>query len=387
MEYEHIIIKGKPYVRGKSYGQQCKQKIVNNIAYYKNSQTIPKWDDCNEIIKHHYIKAIKKYFPSGFEEMKGIADGAGVTLEEIIVINASDELLKWQRRQRIQNSLNSYSNGGECTGAVCLPKATKSGDVLIGQNWDNSPRILREDFAVILEVYPDPEENIQPFIMLSEVGQLGRTGMNINGFGIVGMYLWSTEDDFDLKNCNNGKGYVPIFLFRRMFIESPTFAIGIHKLTSTPRHVSVNLIIATKEGEALNIELTPSHYFFDYPNPILTHSNHFKNVSFLAKDSIKDDMNGASSLFRDKQLERHLQEKIGIIDESVFESGLMNHTGYPESVCYHNAEEGKEWSSLMPDHKTVASVIYNLTQNTFNICKGPPCKGKFIQYKLRKLNL
>ena len=70
-----------------------------------------------------------------------------------------------------------------CTSGVCLSRATKSGNVLMGQNWDNNKRILLDDMMVFLEVYPDSSENIVPYFTLTEVGQLARIGMNADGLG------------------------------------------------------------------------------------------------------------------------------------------------------------------------------------------------------------
>jgi len=180
--YDHIIIRGNPFARGKSYGEQTKAKIISNLNYYKMPGVLPDWDRVKKFISDHYLKAIEKYYPSGLMEMKGIAVGANVSVEDIIVLNARYELLRWKRHLYLKSKEEQQLN--ECTGGLCLPKATKSGHVLLGQNWDINQRILNDDIAVLLEVRPDPSEKISPFFMLSEAGQLGRSGINANGLGI-----------------------------------------------------------------------------------------------------------------------------------------------------------------------------------------------------------
>jgi isopenicillin-N N-acyltransferase-like protein len=180
--YEHIIISGQPFERGLSYGKQTKSKIITNINYYKEPGVLPDWDIVQKYIRDNYLKSIEKYYPSGLLEIKGIAVGAGVPVEDIIVLNARYELLGWKKILGLVNGVERQS--GDCTGGICLPKATKSGDVLLGQTWDNYQRVLDDDIAVLLEVRPDPSERIASFFMLSEAGQLGRTGMNAKGLGI-----------------------------------------------------------------------------------------------------------------------------------------------------------------------------------------------------------
>ena len=203
--YEHIIVSGKPYDRGVSYGQQAKEKILRSLTYYKSSKTFLPWTECINFVRDNYLEAIEKYYPSGFAEMQGIADGAGVSLEDIVILNARYDLSRVQRSNVIaakkrsekasvgqtrKNSTEvpikkehpSVATPGECTGAVALSSATERKEVLLGQNWDINDFILKNDTAILLEIHPDSSENIKPLIVLTEAGQLGRSGMNASKF-------------------------------------------------------------------------------------------------------------------------------------------------------------------------------------------------------------
>ena len=205
--YEHIIVTGKPYDRGFGYGEQAKEKILRSLTYYKSSKTFLPWPECVNFVKRNYLKAIQQYYPSGLAEMQGIADGAGVTLEDIVILNARYDLSRVQRASVIaakkradkesvgqvhesgrEPSIKSKTEHpsvatlGECTGAVALSSSTERKEVLLGQNWDINDFILKNDTAILLEVHPDPSENMKPFIVLTEAGQLGRSGMNASKF-------------------------------------------------------------------------------------------------------------------------------------------------------------------------------------------------------------
>ncbi|CAG2103097.1 unnamed protein product [Medioppia subpectinata] len=358
----HIIIRGDPYTRGLSYGQQLKEKIVKNIIYYKELYHLLDWTQVEEFMNKNYVKALNKYFPSGLQEMRGIATGADVSLEDIIALNARYELMKWNR-QLIKKNREQLTNVSkdklidlppaphECTSAVCLSKATQSGDVLMGQNWDQNKRMLADDMLLLLEVYPDSSENKVPLIMLTEVGQLGRSG-------ITGMSIFSSDDVF---GEDSGSGYIPISLFRRMFLEAPTFPVAILRLLVAPRHVSVNMTVASAEGEAFNIEMTPKHYFVSYPpfdTDIITHSNLFKSVAFFANGSVKDTYNCSSSLIRDRQMQRELLKRLGTIDEKSFTDCFKNHLGFPDSLCAHIPEKGREDMHKNLSFIKIGSIVY-----------------------------
>ncbi|OXA48411.1 hypothetical protein Fcan01_16951 [Folsomia candida] len=98
------------------------------------------------------------------------------------------------------------------------------------------------------------------------------------------MSLWSSDEVYERDPAKYPSGWVPASLLRRMFLEAPTFPLGLRALLTTPRHVAMNVIVATGEDEALNIELTPTSYFITQvplAKEILTHSNHFKDPGFL----------------------------------------------------------------------------------------------------------
>ena len=85
---DHIVLRGKPFARGQSYGRQCGKKIVENLEFYKNCYQHLEWDVVHQFVTDNYVKALKKYYPSALTEMEGIADGAGIHLMDVLIINS-----------------------------------------------------------------------------------------------------------------------------------------------------------------------------------------------------------------------------------------------------------------------------------------------------------
>jgi isopenicillin-N N-acyltransferase-like protein len=205
----------------------------------------------------------------------------------------------------------------------------------------------------------------------------------IGGLGVVAMSLWSTNEVFSRDSGKYPNGWVPASLLRRMFLEAPTFPLGLRAILATPRHVAMNVILATGEDEALNIELTPDSYFITQvplEKEILTHSNHFKSEAFKAKDSVAEGSRGGSSLFRDRRVEKVLYKAWPNISEKHFQEGFRDHVGYPNSVCEHSCPKELAWTSAHSTDTTAASVIFNLSKRTMLLCKGPPCQGTYKEY-------
>lgn len=41
--YQHVVVRGPPYDRGLSHGEQAREKIRKNVAYYKQPGKLVPW--------------------------------------------------------------------------------------------------------------------------------------------------------------------------------------------------------------------------------------------------------------------------------------------------------------------------------------------------------
>ncbi|MGH7105363.1 MAG: C45 family autoproteolytic acyltransferase/hydrolase [Acetobacteraceae bacterium] len=111
--------------------------------------------------------------------MRGIAAGAGVPFEHIVLVNARTELLKIARRPGMRNSLRTLVSEG-CTGVVVRPEATRDKDLNHAHNWDWQRECAES--AVILRIRNDDGPDILTF---TEAGALARFGFNARGICIT----------------------------------------------------------------------------------------------------------------------------------------------------------------------------------------------------------
>jgi isopenicillin-N N-acyltransferase-like protein len=373
-----------------------------------------------KIIQESYIPAIDLYYPTGLEELRGIADGSSVSLEEIVMLNGRYDLGRLSYKLQKQNvaaikapvtlaNVQAISNRTEndnieeCTSAFFFPETTASGDSLACQNWDMDSHLYHDDLAVYLEVHPDPTENRPSMFLLTEVGQLIRTGMNSAGLAVTANSILCTDDFVPVSHTDaNGiyhemapKLVLPITLARRVFLEYDNFSDGLFAINSMPCHVSGNLHVSTAEGFGIGLEKTPTRVYRVYANAdegYVLHSNHILAEGYTSRDESKDRYPGGSSWFRLQRLERAIKKdtKKGSLTNDLIRAAFSDHLGYPESLCCHDIGKTKSGSSYLlsgytsANHSTVANVIYNLTKRTITVCKGPPCKGFFEEFQLKE---
>lgn len=351
------------------------------------------------IINQVYIPNIEKHYPDGLAEMRGIADGAKVSLQDVVLLNARYDLARLNEAKEPKekepstaaSSEEFLAAANECTSAFFLQDATTTGDVINAQNWDMSARLWQQDAIVYLESHPDPSEGKPSLFLVGEAGQLGRSGMNSLGLGVTANSLMSTEDY--APSPDEAKPVMPISLLRRMILETSSLAEACTLVQNFPRHVSNNLTVATAQGFGMCFEITPHRVYKVYSSisdtNYMVHANHFTDPSFVARADTADRYPGGSSWFRKQRLEQLLHPySNGLVSPEILNSAFSDHLSYPESLCGHPESSPDAAIKHLPgypfrtDSATIASVRYNLTQRSVTVCKGPPCQGVFETFML-----
>jgi isopenicillin-N N-acyltransferase-like protein len=82
-----------------------------------------------------YQNTIRSLTPDIYDEMEGIAEGANLSILDIVALNARSEI-----------ALGLFSDG--CTSLGWKLKGNDHGDVILAQNWDWTPRV-QENLAMM----------------------------------------------------------------------------------------------------------------------------------------------------------------------------------------------------------------------------------------------
>src|SRR5207237_8517657 len=92
------------------------------------------------------------------EELRGIAEGADVAVEQVMLIN-------------VRNQLGAAASPEGCTAVLVEPHASASGVGMVAQNWDNDP--ATDTFSVVLTRRPMGKPAFLTFTRPGEVAYLG----------------------------------------------------------------------------------------------------------------------------------------------------------------------------------------------------------------------
>lgn len=344
-----ISIKGPPHELGFQHGSRCQEMIRRNIQlYFRVFQHYAQLDRSQAVkLARRFIPVIQAFDPEILEEIRGIAEGAEVELEEILALNVRTELMYPDK----------LATGGECTALAALPEATASGEMLLGQNWDWKPHL--KDTTVILKIEQPGKPNV---VTLTEAGIVGKIGLNSAGLGAC----------LNILKSPLGQIGLPIHVLMRGILNCERFGDAISKIASVDRGSTNNCLIAHRDGAAMDFEMAPQVLDFFYPEKgVLVHTNHFTSERLKPLDANLTQF--PDSLLRYGRARQKLLGRAGKISIEDFQEILRDHFNYPDAICRHPDERDPELEHV----QTVASIIMNLTKKEVHITHGPPCENAY----------
>jgi isopenicillin-N N-acyltransferase like protein len=350
-QFPLIELEGEDYERGRQYGARARRAIRHNVEAYLRLVEYYAGLDHETALQAAaaFVPIVETHAPDLLEEMRGIADGAGCDLVEVVFLNARSELMGAMRE-------------GECTALAAGPEVTDQGQVLLGQNWDWYTAVESEPFLLRIRQPGKPQ-----VLTLAEAGQVGKIGMNSAGLGVCLNFLAHTD---------RGQG-MPVHVILRQMLGCASLGEAIRQAYSVPRGGAANILLAHAAGETLDLELTPADADFLYAESgWLVHANHFESVRLRGGDA--EIARSRSTLARAARARRLLRAAAATTQVSLdtFRAILTDHTYGAYAICRH-AEPGE---APLQQTATRASVVMDLSARTMHVAAGQPCQQAYGPY-------
>ncbi|MFI6370135.1 C45 family autoproteolytic acyltransferase/hydolase [Streptomyces sp. NPDC050546] len=362
-----VEISGTPVERGRQYGEAVRDRLHTALAYYEEAfghSAGLTWEQVTARAAR-WQEPVGSYAPHLLEEMRGTAEGAGVSLLDVLALNARGEVLYDQSFATMEADSGTDAAVVEeepaegCTSFAAYGPASGDGHVWAGQNWDW--RAAAAGTVVMLRIVQPPAPTL---IMQVEAGQIGRQGANSAGIALNANGLGGRFDD--------AVG-LPQTVVRRSVLDQHAITDALDVLCRTRAHIASNALLTCREGFAVDLETTPAGYGWMYPTDgLLVHGNHYQAGVPAA---IAADYRPLSpdSLVRVPRAEEGLRALRGSTgpDESrkLIKQALSDHLGLPESLCTHpdtRRPAVEHWATLV-------SSCVDLTTGDYHVTAGTPC--------------
>jgi isopenicillin-N N-acyltransferase like protein len=381
-----IRVAGTPYERGRQYGAQARAQVHLSVqAYQRVFAHYAGWDwPAVRRAAAAFEAPIAAFRPAYLDEMRGIAEGSGLDLPDVLAINTRTEVMYAAKARQAPLAARATDRAtdrqaplahrvpAECSAFAVVPAPRAPGQpvsALLGQNWDwllHSARTL-----VVLEVRQDDGPD---FVTVVEAGLLAKAGLNAAGLGLVTNAL--------VTDADVGTAGLPYHVLLRAILDCATVTEAFNVLQAGMRSSSANYLIAHASGAALNVEAAPGDFTRLYPQfpdqGLLLHTNHFLSSRLHPVDVSLWAM--PSSAVR---LQRLGAGATGSATLDDFRLLLADHADYPYSICSH-PDPGDH---PLEQGATIASILMDLNARRVWLAAGNPCQTPYAELDLSWLTV
>jgi isopenicillin-N N-acyltransferase-like protein len=364
--FPFVEVRGAPRERGRQLGEACREQVrgypealrrVLGAEAGLRAVTLdagPHGPDPGTLESRAltFLPAIEAFAPHLVEEIRGIADGAGVPFATALLVNVRAEVAGV--------TAAAAGTGGAiegCTAFAAGRGATAAGDVLLGQNQDQAPDM--EPFGVVVRVRPDGGP---PALMASFGGLVGYPGLN--GAGVA---------HFQNALANGvWRHGLPHYPLKRVLLEQDSLA-GCLEVFDRARLTSCgNYVLADRSGHPVDVESTPDGYeVLDSERDVVVHTNHFRSPRFVPAERLLASLPDSAS--RGERMRSLLLAEHGRITLETVKRCLRDHDGTAGAICRHDPQRPM---------KTIASIIAEPDAGRLHVTRGNPCEGEYTTYTL-----
>ncbi|RMZ92557.1 hypothetical protein DV736_g223, partial [Chaetothyriales sp. CBS 134916] len=336
---KHIHCSGTPYQIGHTHGSEAQREVHGSIVFYTGLFQQRVRLDWSQVkgIANQFLPYLREKNADYVEEMQGLADGAGVGLEDIVGLNVRTEI-----------AYGLLTDG--CT-AFSWKDGGSGGDSFIGQNWDWEFEQSSNLVCVRIEQGSAGRPTVE---MMTEAGIIGKIGMNSAGVGVTLNAIQATG-----MSCEK----LPCHLALRTVLDSKSRAEAEVKLRERGVASACHIQIADKESGGIGFECTSVDVVEMQKDErgITTHTNHLvREHQIQGKVYLKDSL---PRLCRVGELLAVVQKP----DLASLMQVLKDEQGYP---CAINRDQSESSTG-----QTLFSIVMDLMQGYAKVKIGRPTEN------------
>jgi len=222
-----LHLEGTSYERGLKHGQALKKEIHELVELWKTNLEKSRKTDADVFIKKFversdFHKAIKKWTPELWDELKGISEGSGIDFNTLYAFQLVDE--EWVYGLEIQSE--------HCTtiGAI----KTNDNPAFVAQNLDIPA--FYHGFQTLLHI-KDSQRDMETFLFTFP-GFIAANGLNDHSVGVV------VNAVTQLENSRDG---LPVAFVIRGILQRKTYAEAVRFIRSIKHGAPQNYMIGGPE--------------------------------------------------------------------------------------------------------------------------------------------
>jgi len=325
------------------------------------------------------IYSIKQNLPSQWEFLRGLSEGANLSIKKILSLQAIDSLGTKISNYDITNNVQFSVNN--CSAVGITGERSETGNILMIKNWDG-PEFLAEN--IIFRKISPSERDKYSTLGSGVNGLVGiNNGMNEKGLSIVYSYAYPLDI--------GKKGIPPMFLIRAALEKCNTVNETINLIENHPRLGGANIMVGDKKGDFAVIESSPSNIDvrregMNGEKDYLICTNHYITNEM---QKIEVPRNAVYNENAPQYLRGKPVHKSSILRYKTAFDILKNEAPSKISLeflnkkiqCSHGPENKPSEHTICNHGKVISTgfgIMIDIKNNHFYGTYGNPCKGKML---------
>jgi predicted choloylglycine hydrolase len=184
------------------------------------------------------VAALRQSNPAMLARMQGIAEGAGLPLRSVCLMNAMEAFIGSVKGRTVVPPI------GACSALAVRRSRSRTGEPIIARNFDYPPLFQR--FYVLRESRPHNGLRSLDFAVAPQAGTVD--GVNEKGLAITIDYAFVTD--------SGPPNQVITMLIADALASCATVAEAVRRITATPRWGAGILLLADASGDLASVELS-----------------------------------------------------------------------------------------------------------------------------------
>lgn len=352
LRYREISVSGPPRELGRQIGEAAREEIraFCAVALERVNKTVKISRERAFDIARRSGEFAEAYRPDLMEELRGTGEAAGVSLDELLML-------------QVRNQYQPEQAGG-CTSVSFAPMSGLRRGPIVAQTWDNDPAL--DEFTIVLTRHP---EGKPAFTSCTQAGLISYMGVSETGIATC----------VNTLPAHSREVGVPHYFILREMYEAASLDEAVASVERAHRAIPVNIMMSTPQGPA-DLEATIDNVRILRPEPdssCVTHTNHCVHDDFLPINDQFPEL--AQSHDRKRRIDDLLSNSDCRAELEDIKTLLRDHENYPTSICRHASDD-----PVVGFWETVFAIIIEPDQRRLHISRGTPCDHPFEVYEMEE---
>ncbi len=335
---------------GEARREQVQHSIENaHVLIDQSYNTLELTWEGAKIQSRKYLPFAEERYPQYIDEMHGVAEGANVTFDDVMVLNAMEAMT--------MDALHLT----RCTSFAVNEERTADGHVLLAHNEDWVPE--DENDVYVISAKPNDEP---PFLAMTYGGLLPNVGFN--AYGIAQL--------IDSVYPNDSRIGIPRLVLARAVLAAKRISGAIGRMLLPHRAAGYNHLLAHESGELYSVEVSARKFdILHGTDGYMVHTNHYFSQTMREIESDPEELiSSRVRYFRANRLVR--QSSTHTI--KTLQAIQKDHVNLPNSICNHNIAG----IDPLDRENTICAFVIDLTSREMHIAWGNPCQNAYHTYHL-----